>query len=90
MQMEGKRSYEHGVRSRHSPKTGWKELLCREVFAGHGKTTCSTSVRKTGCPPPAPTCPGGRASPTTGSPDGGPARGTPVEVALPRVHARPP
>lgn len=42
MQMEGKRSYEHSVRSRHSPKTGWKELLCREVFAGHGKTTCST------------------------------------------------
>lgn len=42
MQMEGKRSYEHGVRSRHSPKTGWKELLCREVFAGHGKMTCST------------------------------------------------
>lgn len=29
MQMEGKCSYEHGVRSRHSPKTGWKELLCR-------------------------------------------------------------
>lgn len=74
------------------PRPAGKSCFAGKSLPATGRRPAprSTSVRKTGCPPPAPACPGGRASPATGSPDGGPARGTPVEVALPRVHARPP